>query len=108
MEPDSQRETEDDFEELHAFLASQKQRHQKLISILVGIGIACLLLGVFGLRVEISVFASASLLGIGGLLCVRAALSAWTDIDTRDRGEFEAMAKKIEADMEKKLRKGAS
>lgn len=102
------RETEDDFEELRAFLASQGQRHKKLILILVGVGMVCLLLGTVGLWTGFSTLASGFLLAIGALLCVRGALSAWTDIDTRDRGEFEAMAREIEADMEKKLKKGAS
>lgn len=99
-------EPSEDFEELRAFLKFQKQRHRKLISILLGVGVMFLLLGGLGFFWGFSPVASGFLLAMGCLLCVRGTLSAFTDVDTRDRGEFEAVAREIEADMEKKLRKG--
>lgn len=96
----------EEFEELRVFLELQKQRHRKLIVILLGLGALLLSLGCIGFWNGFSSVASAFLAAMGILLCVRGTLSAFTDVDTRDRGEFEAVAREIEADMEKKLRKG--
>lgn len=93
-DPDS---ADDSFPELEAFVAAQRQRHRRLIAGMVGASALLLALGGgllwYAQRMERPGWAIVAFLclGFGGLGLVRAAISAFTDHDTRDRGEWEGI-----------------
>jgi hypothetical protein len=83
------------FPELLEFQAEQQARHRRIVAAVAGASGVLLIIGVFmvrhGLvaeRIEIFSFGciivGLALVGLG-----RAAISAWTDIDTRDRRAFD-------------------
>lgn len=99
-------DTDEDFEELRVFLQGQRARHRRMIAIMLAGGLVLAAAGIALLlvRPEGSVrIAGVFLVGLGGLGVARGLLSALTDIDTKDRGEFEAMQAELERDIEKKV-----
>jgi hypothetical protein len=82
-------------DEVAAFLAAEKRRHHKLIAaviagslaLLAG-GIVCLIIAQNDEKVGYAA-AGALMTGLGALGLIRAAISGFTDIDTRDRGEWD-------------------
>lgn len=82
-------------DEVAAFLAAERRRHLKLIAaviagsvVLLAGGVACLIIAQNDEKVGYAA-AGALMTGLGGLGLIRAAISLFTDIDTRDRGEWE-------------------
>lgn len=95
--------SEEDFEELRVFLEGQRARHRRVIATMLGGSAALVAGGAALLLTGRGGVAGGFLLALGALGVGRALLSAWTDIDTRDRGEFEAMKEELDRDLEKKL-----
>jgi putative intracellular protease/amidase len=82
-------------DEVAAFVAAEKRRHQKLIAavvagsaVLLAAGIVCLIIAQNDEKVGYAA-AGALMTGLGALGLIRAAISMFTDIDTRDHGEWD-------------------
>ena len=94
---------EEDFEELRWFRAEQRARHRRLLRGLWLLGAGLVIGGVAVASLGHSAVGAGTLAVLGALTWARAALSAFTDYDTRDRGAFDAARQQLEAEMERKV-----
>ena len=85
----------DEDDELAAFITEQKKRHHRLLAaviagsvLLLGAGVVCLWIAKTDQRIGY-VAGGLFMTGLGLLGLIRAAISLLTDIDTRDRGEWD-------------------
>lgn len=95
--------SDDDFEEAQIVRHMMRRQHRVLVSALLGVGCAMSLGGAFLVWQDLSGLAGACLLVCGVILIVRGALSGLTDIDTRDRKDFEKMQAQLAADTARTL-----
>lgn len=93
----------EDFEEAQVVRQMLRRRHLVLVGTLTLAGVMLVSLGALLVWWDVSPVVGGFCTVFGGLSLVRGALSAFTDIDTRDRKDFEKMQERLAAETARKL-----